>query len=164
MAIVLTAEVTAPLGINGYTCYGFFRKCAVKVCIEVSQEVAAGTAAVPALSDYTYCTLSSEYKLHSPSCVFDSNLYHQSATAMGYDICVSDFNQGVYIMEDTFEDWALLTDPMSSQMVSAHWLNVTNGQTDGFCGAADGTRSLRFGGVDARFGKETLVWDAREEP
>eukprot|EP00981_Chlorochromonas_danica_P008478 scaffold2205_cov183-Ochromonas_danica.AAC.3 len=150
VAVVIAADVTTPVGINQYHCYGFFRTCDISVCVETTEAVAEGSAPLQAISSWNRCNLSSLYKLESKACIFDPNLYHQSQREMGYDICDDEFNEGVYVFEDTFENWKAITSPSSSIMLSAHWANVTNGQTDSACGAFEGKRSLRFGGDDER--------------
>lgn len=163
IAVVIAADAATPVGINDYSCYGFFRSCDVSQCIEVEQGVADGTQPIPPISSWTKCSLSSQYKLEAKSCLFDQSLYHQSERTLGFDICRDEFNEGVYVLEDTFEDWAVVTSPASSAMVSAKWANVTNGQTDAECGVGrvfGDRRSLRFGGDYLRFA-ETQDVDVR---
>eukprot|EP01031_Cornospumella_fuschlensis_P038194 gene38194-46410_t len=148
-SFVIAADVGTPVGINDYRCYGFFRTCDVSVCLEMDQSNAEGANPLPPMSTWKKCDLGSLYKLQSKACVFDQNLYHQSSRRLGYDVCQSTFNEGIYVFEDTFEHWQELTTPSSNLMLSAHWLNITNAQSDSYCGAGEvfgEEKSLRFGG------------------
>jgi hypothetical protein len=152
LAIVATAEATAPVTINSFTCYGFFRTCTVQVCIDLNESVAMGTNALPSLSTFTPCTLNSQVKLESPACVYDQNLYHQSNQKLGYDVCTDLYSQGVYIFEDNFENWQNIS-ISSNLMKSATWNFVKNGFANTFCGANEGSdlKSLSFRGEEKRF-------------
>jgi len=148
--VIVTAEVSAPIGINDYTCYGFFRECNIDVCITMNSSIANGTSPLPPLSSYDKCTLDSYYKIESSACIFDQNLYHQSGKTMGYDICQDYFNQGIYVFEDTFDYWR--NDSIySNDMKSALWNKVVNGYSNSFCGAFSREKSLSFRGDSVRY-------------
>eukprot|EP01032_Pedospumella_encystans_P024129 gene24129-27300_t len=151
-AIVVAAEVQTPVGLSDYKCYGFFRECGVTVCIDVDETVAAGVNPLPALSTWKECTLESTVKLESKSCIYDQLLYYQSDRTMGYDVCQSAFNQGVYVFEDTFENWSN-TSHTSTSMRSARWGDVINGFTSDACGVGNEfgeRRALVFRGEQVR--------------
>ena len=102
----------------------------------MTDAVAQGTSALPALSTWKECTLDSKVKLQGKSCIYDQLLYYQSERTLGYDVCKSEFNEGVYIFEDTFENWKN-TSYASTSMVSAQWNNVINGFTSDACGVGE---------------------------
>ncbi len=123
------------------------------MCIDMDPSVALGTSPVPALSDWSKCTVDSVAKLESTACIYDHQLYAQSNKLMGYDVCAAEFNQGVYVFEDTFEHW---TDAsfQNNSMRSATWGEIVNGFSNSHCGAGQhfgGQRSLSFQGSFNRF-------------
>lgn len=149
-SIIAAAEVTTPIGINSYHCYGFFRQCHLQVCIDLNNSVALGETPLPPLSSYQYCQLNSLVKLQSPACIYDQNLYHQSNAALGYDICTQDFAQGVIIFEDDFQHWQN-TSFHSNAMKSAKWENIINAYANSFCGGSGkGELALTFRGETTR--------------
>jgi len=122
------------------------------VCIDVDETVAAGVNPLSALSTWKECTLDSTVKLESKSCIYDQLLYYQSDRTMGYDVCQSAFNQGVYVFEDTFENWSN-TSHTSTSMRSARWNDVINGFTSDACGVGNEfgeRRALVFRGEQVR--------------
>ncbi|KAJ1400782.1 hypothetical protein B484DRAFT_437954, partial [Ochromonadaceae sp. CCMP2298] len=121
-------------------------------CIDLDDS-ARGNSPLPALSSWQACDLASTTKLYSHACVFDQLLYEQSDQLLGYDVCRGSFNEGVYVFEDTFEDWAVAADPASTLMKSATWDSVYNAFTNSYCGVgeiAGGKKSLLFGGAFLR--------------
>lgn len=154
LAVLIAAEVETPVGINDYHCYGFFRTCGMTKCIEMTQDEALGKDPLPALSDWKECDLSSPAKLIGKACPYDRLLYFQSDRTLGYDICSENFNEGIYVFEDTFEDWTDEESYTSSQMATARWHNVINGITSDFCGVGEHfgrERSLSFQGEAERY-------------
>jgi hypothetical protein len=123
------------------------------VCIDVNSSVALGAAPLPPLATWRECDLSSTTKLESKACIYDQLLYHQSNRLLGYDVCQSEFNEGVYIFEDTFENWQN-SSYVSTTMKSAKWDIVYNGFTSSFCGSGEnfgGEKALTFRGEYERF-------------
>ena len=82
-SVVLDAELRAPVGLSGYTCYGFFRTCGVTVCLDMDDDVATGASPLPPLSSWKRCTLDSRVKLQALACPFDRSLYFQSQRQLG---------------------------------------------------------------------------------
>jgi hypothetical protein len=148
-SIIAAAEIEAPVGINSYTCYGFFRKCDIDLCINLNNSVALGIDPLPPLSTYSPCTLESTTKMQNLACIYDNNLYHQSNTQLGYDICEEEFENGIYIFEDTFEYWQNLSHT-SNYMKSAKWSGIDGGFTNTYCGSFEGKKSLSFRGIEKR--------------
>lgn len=119
----------------------------------MDKSVANGTAAIPALSDWQKCTLDSVAKLESRACIYDRQLYEISDKLMGYDVCQEEYNNGVYIFEDTFEYWGNASF-QSNAMKSATWDSVTNGYASQYCGPGKhfgGKYSMSFQGPFRRF-------------
>lgn len=115
--------------------------------------VESGDAPIPALSTWTECTLDTEVKLQGKACIYDQLLYYQSERTLGYDICKSEFNEGVYVFEDTFENWAS-ANSSSTTMRSARWNKVINAFTSDACGTGEffgERRALVFRGEFSRF-------------
>lgn len=163
LAVVITAELETPVGLFDYKCYGFFRSCGVTMCKEMTNAVAEGEDPLPPLSSWEECDLDSEVKLRGKACIYDRLLYFQSERTMGYDICSDKFNEGVYIFEDTFEDWVDTEDPSTTRMASAKWTDVVNGITSDDCGVGEHfgqRRSLAFRGEEQRLA-ETQDLDVR---
>ena len=153
--IVSVNEARIPHTLYGYECYGFFRTCDLPVCIDVNRSVALGHDSLPPLTTFTPCTLNSSYKLQSQACIFDSQLYHSTHSAFGYDICSSSFQQGTYIFEDTFEYWTNPLDYTSNLMSSAAWADIVNGHASDACGLSGdpngGKYALVFSGSQQRY-------------
>jgi hypothetical protein len=149
-SLIAAGEATAPVGINHFTCYGFFRTCNLDVCIDLNYSVATGATPLPELSSFKPCTLNSVVKLQSPACIYDQNLYHQSQTSLGYDVCEKKYSGGVFIFEDVFDHWRN-TSFQSNRMVSAHWAKIVNAYANTFCGTARGTKALSFRGEFDRY-------------
>lgn len=82
-SVVLDAELRAPVGLSGYTCYGFYRTCGFTVCIDMDDDVATGVQPLPPLSSWRGCTLDSRVKLQALACPFDRSLYFQSQRQLG---------------------------------------------------------------------------------
>lgn len=120
----------------------------------------ASAETLPPLSNWAKCTLESEAKVESLACIYDHQLYDQSDKLMGYDICSSEFNNGVYIFEDTFEYWTNQS-ASSNAMKSAKWGKVVNAFSSDFCGAGNNfgyNRSMSFQGAKERYA-ETIEMD-----
>lgn len=150
---VIVNEVATPVGLYDYKCYGFFRSCDVPVCIGMPSTVADGSAPLPPLSQWEACTLDSVVKLQSDACIFDNILYRSSDKTQGYDVCVESFEPGVYVFEDTFENWANESF-VSNAMVSATWDDIVNGDVTPYCGVGEvfgGEFSLSFAGEQLRY-------------
>lgn len=158
-AIIGAAEIQAPVGINTYKCYGFFRTCELELCIDMNMSVANNIEALPPLNTYKPCTLNSLAKLHESACIFDQNLYHQSNAELGYDICYNYFERspGLFIFEDTFENWQNISF-QSNLMKSAKWSKIQSAFPNSYCGAKKGKKSLSFRGENPRFA-ETKDFD-----
>jgi hypothetical protein len=151
IALVASADQATPYGIFDFGCFGFFRDCNYNFCVAMPNNVSEGTMAIPPLSRWEYCTLDTETKLRSPACRFDSLLFHQSNTLMGYDVCEDKFSGGVYVFEDHFDYWQDAAVPSSTAEKSSKWLEVRNGFAGDFCGSVSGKNSLIFRGENARF-------------
>ena len=160
-AIILISinESKVPIGIYNYQCFGFFRTCNVNVCLAMNESVALGTAPLPPLSSYQFCSLNSLYKLEAPACVYDRQLYVSTDSHLGYDVCKSSFNQGTFIFEDNFENWKNSNNLSTNLMKSALWSNIANGKTSTDCGmnplsrpdTPHGKYSLTFYGNSDRY-------------
>lgn len=148
--VIVSVEVSAPKGVNDYICYGFFRKCNIDLCITMDYSIANGTNPLPPLSSYERCDLDSSYKVRSTACIYDQNLYHQSQNLLGYDLCLDEFNQGVYIFEDTFDYWRNVS-RQSNDMKSALWHDIVNGFSNSYCGSYSLGKSLSFRGDMIRY-------------
>lgn len=158
--LVLTLSVSeslTPVGISGFKCYGLFRTCDIKVCIDMPEDVASGAIPMPPLTEWNYCDLNSVAKLQSHGCIFDDQLYGLTDTHRGYDVCYSEFTEGLYIFEDTFEYW---TGPQydSNLMVSGKWQTIVNGNVTDYCGAAFGKNALSFSGTFFRYANTKVLY------
>jgi hypothetical protein len=145
VAVVVANVIETPETLSGYKCNGFFRSCDLNVCVDMPQSVANGSESLPPLSRWTYCDLDSYAKLEAQACVFDKQLYAATDGMMGYDICKSSFQPGVYVFEDGFENWENST-WQSNQMKSARWASIINGDAANYCGACSGKKALVFTG------------------
>jgi hypothetical protein len=118
----------------------------------VGEGVETGAHPIPPLSTWQECTLDTQVKLEAKSCIYDRLLYFQSERTMGYDVCKEEFNEGVYIFEDTMENWRNAT-AASTLMRSARWHQVVNAYTSDVCGVGEvfgETKALVFRGSEVR--------------
>lgn len=53
------------------------------VCVDLSASVAAGSSAIPPLSQWRGCDVSSEVKLQAQACVFDPKLFQLTGAEIG---------------------------------------------------------------------------------
>ena len=142
--IVMSAnEAQTKVLMSGYKCYGLFKDCTVDICADMDPRVAPGDIAIPALADWKPCTLASTVKVSSKACVFDAQLFNATNGVMGFDLCMDKFQNGVYILEDTFDAWTN-SSWTSNKMKSALWTNIVNAHATPYCGVAQS-----LGGVDA---------------
>jgi hypothetical protein len=158
-AVLLASEVLAPAGIYDNVCYDYFAQCDVSVCIDIDRSV--GNYPYSALGsqyEWRYCTLNSSVKLQAQACVYDSELYFSTDTGLGFDVCADEYQQGVYVFEDTFEHWENVTNLGSNLMKSAYWDTLVNGYVSDDCGTAGGSGALVFGGEFYRY-MDTLPLD-----
>jgi len=152
------SEALTPVGIFGNTCYGLFKTCDKRVCISLPESVATGATSFPDLTEWPFCDLDSTVKLQAKACVFDPQMYILTEKHAGYDVCVDDFREGVYVMEDDFENWINL-DFWDNEMKSAKWYDIVNGISSERCGpGVGGTHALTFNGDTERFA-ETQDFD-----
>jgi hypothetical protein len=123
------------------------------VCIQMNDKVATGEQAIPPLSEWKFCDLDSETKLQSKMCIYDDQLYDVSRSTMGFDVCADEFSEGVYIFDDSFENWDNRSHS-SNRMRSAKWSDIVNAKPTNYCGSAPaadrglvpGSLALSFGG------------------
>lgn len=121
IAVISSSEVLTPVGLSGFKCYGFYNKCSLDLCISVDQYVASAPYdALPPLHTWRSCSLNDTVKLEAKACVFDEALYKQSQRLYGYDVCESEFEDGVYVFEDSFEYWGNKTSFKSNRSESYH--------------------------------------------
>jgi hypothetical protein len=155
--VVLSNEVQTKEGIYGYKCYGFFKSCDLDVCMDVSSSTALGLAPLQPLNQFKYCDVNSEAKIETKACIYDQDLYTQSESILGFDICSESFAGGSYIFEDTFEQWGN-TSLSSNKMKSARWGHIVNGYATNYCGVGQftgGRKSLSFSGYVSRYAETT---------
>ncbi len=72
---------------------------------------------------------------------------------MGYDVCRDEFNEGIYVFEDTFEYWQNKSFA-SNHMKSATWGSIVNAFSSDYCGHGEffgGKYSLSFQGAEQRY-------------
>lgn len=151
VSVVSSSEALTPVGIYGYKCYGFFRECTTKLCIDLPEAVANGEDPLPDITTWKFCDINSTVKLQTSACVFDKQLYGLTDSHAGYDPCLNEYRKGVYIMEDNFESWTT-TNFTSNKMKSALWDVIYNGLASSRCGkGVNGAKSLTFAGSGARY-------------
>ena len=151
--VIIANEAQTKIGIFGFKCYGFFRKCELEVCVGVEYDTALGLAPLKPLHQFRACDVNSPAKIRSLACVYDELLYDQTASTLGYDICMDSFDQGSYIFEDDFETWKNVS-VKSNKMKSAYWHHIYNGYSTSWCGTPSkdgGSRSLSFTGDTSRY-------------
>eukprot|EP01041_Mallomonas_annulata_P006490 gene6490-13099_t len=152
ITVITSSQLLTPRGISDFECFGFYSTCDVEVCISVDEKVAYGEhVALDPLSQWKYCTLNDTVKLEAKACVYDSALYTLSNKAFGYDVCSSQFGEGVYVFHEEFEDWDNSTSFRSNRMKSAKWMYVHNAKVDDACGTAVGAGALHFSGTFFRY-------------
>ena len=156
--VAVINDLQTPTGIFDYKCYGFFPKCNEYVCVDTSLEVAYGKEAIAPLSRWKPCTLDSLAKIETQACVYDQALFESTRGVFGYDICLDQFAEGVYIFEDTFDAWKNSSSYKSNTMKTANWKKIVNGRSNNWCDAFSGTKSLSFAGPFVRYA-ETIELD-----
>lgn len=155
IVVVSVSESATPVTLWKYKCYGFFRSCDSTFCVTSSKSVANGSEAIAPLTSWIACDDNSEVKLEGPGCVYDQQMYIASDGVLGYDICASTYNNGVYIFEDLFQSWKNGTFA-SNTMKSAKWHNVFHGTPNDGC--VSSVTALTFYGSLERFA-ETIDLD-----
>jgi hypothetical protein len=149
---IIASEVQAPMGIYGNLCSSFFAQCNTPVCIDIDYSIGNSPYnSLGPLYDWRYCTLNSTVKLQAMACVFDHELYVDTSTGLGFDVCEDTYEDGVYVFEDTFEHWTNLSDYRSNLMKSAVWAKQVNAEANSNCGASHGRKALVFSGKFYRF-------------
>lgn len=133
---ITRSETAQPVGIYGYTCYGFFRTCDQYFCLDFDYPVINTTEPIPPLTKFKYCDIDSMVKMQNYGCIFDMNLYISSGQRLGFDLCASEYLEGAYIFEDTFEHWHNISFA-SNDMKSARWNHIVNGYSSDHCGGAE---------------------------
>jgi hypothetical protein len=162
IAVVSASEAQTPVGIYGYKCYGFFKQCDTKVCLEVPSDILNGVAPLKDLTEWKFCDLDTDVKLETAACVFDAQLYTLTNSHAGYDPCLKEYRKGVYIMEDDFEEWQSLNFS-SNLMKSALWEDIFNGVASKRCGSGvngitgKSKKALTFSGAGARFATTKVI-------
>ena len=105
-AMIATNQILTPEGLSGYLCYGFYKTCDTDVCISINSSFPINSdATLDPLYDWKYCTLNDTIKMRSHACIFDTSLYTLTNKALGYDVCKTNFDEGVYVFEDDFDNW-----------------------------------------------------------
>eukprot|EP01035_Chromulina_nebulosa_P019227 gene19227-25078_t len=126
----------------------------------MSDDVVNGSKSLPPLSTWKLCDLNSINKLEGYALIYDNQLYTATNGNLGYDICSAQFEQGIFIFEDTFEYWKGQTF-QSNQMKSSQWYNIYNGFANDYCGLPSkygGKNTLVFDGPNYRYA-ETIDFD-----
>lgn len=152
VATILASEVSAPVGIYEHVCYDYFAECDTYVCIDIDRSV--GNAPYDSLGsqyDWRFCNLNSSVKLQAMACIYDQELYASTDGGLGFDVCSDEFEEGVYVFEDTFDHWTNATNFKSNLMRSAPWDKQVNAYVSNDCGTASGRGALTFGGEFYRF-------------
>lgn len=151
-AVIVTNELTMPVGIYGNKCSSFFARCDTKVCIDISPSVSNYPYdSLGLLSDWRYCTLDSTEKLEASACIYDDQMYEASGQGLGFEVCESLFRNGVYVLEDDFDTWVDFTQFSSSVMKSAKWQQSQNAFAKDDCSSVSGQNALVFNGPSFRF-------------
>jgi len=160
IVVVLNSELQTPIGIYGNKCHGFFRKCDYYFCDEQPDSVATAIDAITPLTTWKHCDNSSTSKIQGWGCIFDQQLFDLTGSDRGYEYCKSEFWDGIYIFEDTFDSWDNFT-VNSNKMKSGKWLNINNGRSTPYCGSYienasfptnyyNGPNALQFSGDNSR--------------
>jgi hypothetical protein len=154
MVLIISAnERQVKVLMSGYKCYGFWKTCTVDKCLDMPMDVAMGSKPLPSLATWRNCDdYNSVAKLINKACVYDQQLYDSTAGHLGYDLCMDMFQEGLYIFEDTFEQYK--NEKWTSNLMrSSTWLNITNGFATPYCGKAEelgGKNALTFSGENGR--------------
>jgi hypothetical protein len=152
VAVIVTNELTMPVGIYGNKCSSFFSRCDTKVCIDVSPSVSNYPYdSLGILNDWRYCTLESTEKLQASACIYDEQLYEGSGKGLGFEVCEDLFRNGVYVLEDDFDHWVNYTELSSSTLKSAKWLRGQNAFAKDDCTSVSGSKALVFNGPTVRY-------------
>ena len=151
--VVSLSELSSPLGISGFICTGFFPTCDLSVCIDTSSNVSDGLQPLQTTDQWRYCSLSSTFKVEAKACIFDPELFSVTDSVLGYDVCKSNFDGGVFNFEDTFEHWVNKSSFESNLLLSAKWSSIFNAEVGSYCGSGTegGSEALVFYGPQARF-------------
>jgi len=158
LAFIVANEQQIPETVYGFRCYGIFQECSAEQrCLELNGTAAGGLRDLAWARD---CSNASAAKLRGTTCVYDPQLYAKSEGAAGFDFCRDEFNDGAYVMEDTFDYWKNETDFRSNIEASALWADMTNNYADSECGSTSGGKSLHFKGSLVRRA-ETADLDVR---
>lgn len=157
--VVLNSEIQTPVGIFGTKCNGFFRTCNYYFCDEQPDSVATAADAITPMTTWKHCDNSSTSKIEGWGCIFDQQLFDLTGSARGYEYCDSEFLNGIYIFEDTFDSWDNFT-LNSNKMKTAKWDFINNGRSTPYCGSYienaaypkiySGPNSLQFSGEQSR--------------
>lgn len=152
MAVILASEVSAPVGIYDNVCYDYFAQCDTYVCIDIDHRVGhAPYIALGSMYDWRFCNLDSSVKLQAMACIYDRELYDSTDGHLGFDVCADEYENGVYVFEDTFEHWTNLTNFRSNKMRSGRWNKQVNAYVSADCGTANGGGALTFQGEFYRY-------------
>ena len=152
VAVILSSEISAPVGIYDNVCYEYFAQCDTKVCIDIAHSV--GNAPYDTFGsqfEWRYCNLNSTVKLQAMACIYDRELYVSTDKGLGFDVCADEYENGVYVFEDTFEHWGNITNFNSNEMKSATWSKLVNGYVSNDCGTGRGNGALTFAGEFYRY-------------
>lgn len=152
MGVILGSELKSPVGIYQNSCNALYEKCDVSVCLDVDYSVGnAPYNSLGSLYDMKFCTLDSTVKLEAAACIFDHELFDITGSNLGFDICETEYENGVYIFEDTFDHWLDNTTNSPNLMKSATWEDRSNCRSTSDCGSISGTNALVFSGKFFRY-------------
>jgi hypothetical protein len=154
LIILIVNETGTQEGLFGYKCYGFFKTCDTYVCRDVDPSVVMDSyAALDDLSSWQKCSFNSTAKLQAQACVFDEELFALSNEYLGFDVCKDEFDEGIYVFEDTFEYWQSSRDSTSNLLKSAMWNETINVEAANHCGTpvGGGANAMVFGGEYYRY-------------
>ena len=144
--IATTNELLTPSTLFNYKCKGYFNTCGNTVCLDLGpNSVLDG---VQTIDSWEYCTLGSYNKMKGDICIYDNELYLQSKSMLGYDLCIQDFDNGALVFEDSFEDYdsSNTTNPLGSRMKSSLWETFQFAEVSGDCGGMQSESGGRSGG------------------
>lgn len=161
--VLVVSDHMNPRTLLGHRCYGLYPQCSRFRCVDLGASVEQG---IQDQATWEACSLKSENKMYGNTCLFDRYLYLQSDKQLGYDFCNghvakdqdkawdgkefdgSDFNGGVFVFEDTFDEWRNLSkfksnvewnfadeDTPNCLMKSAKWDVIYNAIPARTCGA-----------------------------
>lgn len=152
IAVILASELQAPVGIYDNKCTEYFAQCDTYVCIDVDASVGNFPYnSLGSLYESKFCNLNSKVKLQAQACIFDSELYKSTDGSLGFDVCSDEYENGVYVFEDTFDNWQNQSNFKSNLMVSGNWSEQVNAYASNDCGSFSGRSALTFYGEFFRF-------------